>query len=443
MAALVMFTGAAIASALATQSDDQTLIRAGINPHPVHLMRPASAPLSAMARLGRAIFFDPRLSSSGKISCASCHSPAFAYAAPSTQAVMRAGPHLESEGLRAVPSLMYLERQPAFSIGADANETDAPTPLPIPANASQLARKTAADPTQAQSNLVPQGGLFWDGRVDTLQRQAHEPLLDPTEMDGGSDERVATKLRSAAYAPLMRELFGPTIFARPEAAVAQALFALARYQIEDPSFHRYASTFDAWLEGKARLTPSEARGYQAFNDPQRGNCAACHLDRPTPEGYPPLFTDHQFEALGIPRNVMLARNHDPEFYDLGLCGPKRMDLRTQARYCGFFLTPTLRNVATRAVFFHNGVYRSLHAVLDFYTYRDIAPQRTVPKNQSAVTSPAADLPSADFENIDRTDPPLDRSPGSPPALSPQDEADIIAFLGTLTDRGFSGRQSLR
>ena len=69
-----------------------------------------------MARLGKDIFFDTTLSSSGKIACASCHSPDHAYGPPNDAPVMLGGPNLASPGMRAVPSLTYLERQPEFSV---------------------------------------------------------------------------------------------------------------------------------------------------------------------------------------------------------------------------------------------------------------------------------------------------------------------------------------
>ena len=86
----------------------------GENPYPVRLVRPPVAPLSAMAQLGRQIFFDASLSSSGKLACASCHSPAHAYGPPGDAAGRCGGPELTRQGVRAVPSLMYLERQPQF-----------------------------------------------------------------------------------------------------------------------------------------------------------------------------------------------------------------------------------------------------------------------------------------------------------------------------------------
>ena len=111
---------------------------------------------------------------------------------------------------------------------------------------------------------------------------------------------------------------------------------------------------------------------------RKGDCAACHLDQPTADGQPPLFTDHQFEALGVPRNPNLALNANPDYYDLGICGPYRADLTKQTQYCGMFLTPTLRNAATRHVFFHNGVYHNLQQVLDFYDFRDTEPGKIYP-----------------------------------------------------------------
>jgi cytochrome c peroxidase len=293
--------------------------------------------------------------------------------------------------------------------------------------------KTAQSTAQTAVNIVPEGGLFWDGRVNTLQTQAYGPLLSPYEMDGGSVAQVVAKLQAAPYAAQFKALFGPVIFDTPSLALSEAMFAVARYQIEAQSFHPYSSKYDAWLEGKARLSPAEMRGYVLFNDPDKGDCAACHLSQPTPDGEPPLFTDHQYEALGVPRNPHLAVNDNAAYYDLGLCGPYREDLKAQTQYCGMFLTPTLRNSATRQVFFHNGVFHSLQQVLDFYNFRDTDPGRIYPKAADGTVQKFNDLPAQYAANIDNTDPPLDRKAGEKPALTKAQEADIIAFLKTLND----------
>jgi cytochrome c peroxidase len=407
----------------------------GRNPFPIRLVRPPAAPLSAMARLGRDVFFDTGLSSSRRLACASCHRPDQAYGPPAASPAMNGGPSLARQGARAAPSLMYLERQPNFSIGPDEEENETVNLAQLAAAGSDAPRlqKTALDTAATSANLVPQGGLFWDGRADTLQQQALFPLLSPLEMDGGSIGIVAANLQRASYAADFTQLFGQSIFDDAPLLVAEAMFAVARYQIEEPSFHPYSSKFDYWLEGRARLNQAELRGYVLFNDPQKANCGGCHLDRPTADGLPPLFTDHQFEALGAPRNPALAANRNPAYYDLGLCGPYRRDLASETRYCGMFTTPTLRNVATRRVFFHNGVYHTLQQVLDFYNFRDTRPERIYPARADGGIDKFGDLPPPYRANVDVTDAPFDREAGAPVAMSAGDEADIIAFLKTLTD----------
>jgi cytochrome c peroxidase len=388
-----------------------------------------------MARLGRRIFFDPHLSSSDRRACASCHSPLHAYGSPNDAPAMLGGPALSSQGVRAVPSLMYLERQPNFSIGPDNEENEAVSLTGLAARGRTAARaqKTAGHAAAGAANLVPQGGLFWDGRADTLQQQALYPLLSPFEMNGGNVGAVAGKLRRASYATRFVQLFGSAIFDAPPLAVAEALLAVGRYEFEAPSFHPYTSKFDFWLEGRARLRPAELRGYRLFNNPEKANCGGCHLDRPGADGLPPLFTDHQFEALGAPRNPSLGVNRNPAYYDLGICGPYRRDLANETQYCGLFATPTLRNVATRKVFFHNGVFHTLRQVLDFYDFRDTAPQRVYPRRADGAVAKFDDMPRPYRANIDTTDPPFDRKVGETPTMRPQDERDIIAFLQTLTD----------
>src|SRR3984885_2152710 len=243
---IVWFLGAGLMAGAVFAAEPQT--SPGENPNPIHLIRRPAQPLSAMARLGRELFFDTSLSSSGKIACASCHSPDHAYGPPNDASVMLGGADLKAQGARAVPSLTYLERQPEFSIGPD-------DPLNENPNVAQQAEigKTAvraqkiATQTAQSANIVPQGGLFWDGRADTLQIQAAGPLLDPREMDGGSMEIVAEKLRKAPYAQKFAALFGPNILRDSRLLTAEAMFAIGCYQIEDPSFHPYTSKYDYWL----------------------------------------------------------------------------------------------------------------------------------------------------------------------------------------------------
>jgi cytochrome c peroxidase len=414
----------------------------GDYPAPIAYAMPASAPLSAMAQLGKQLFYDTALSGSGRQSCASCHVPSLAYGPPAgSGAVMLGGAQLATPGVRAVPSLEYLYRQPAFSIGPENGETESAA-LQVVSAASAAAsnvHKSATDAQAAAANLVPQGGMFWDGRMNTLQQQVSGPLFSEYEMNAGSPEIVTVKIKAAAYAPQFQRLFGPNVFKDSALMLSEALFAIGRYQIEDASFHPFSSKYDAWVQGKTRFQADEVRGFLAFNDPARGNCAACHLALPSRDRLPPLFTDTQFEALGVPRNPAIPANRQAEYADLGVCGPYRTDLSDQLQYCGMFVTPTLRNVATRHAFFHNGAYQSLQQVMDFYNLRDVAPQKIYPMDSNGRPKKFDDLPAAYRANIDTTDAPFNRVLAQAPAMSARDVSDIIAFLKTLND-GYDQRK---
>ena len=403
----------------------------GINAEPVRLVRPAVRPLSEMARIGRDLFFDTRLSASGRLSCAGCHDPARAYGPPDDRSAPLGGLGGRDEGRRAVPSLRYVDRVPTFGIGPDEVVEGAASPVSL-ARPGAPPRKVAG----AAAALVPAGGLFWDGRAGSLQLQAMGPLFNPEEMANRDTAALARRLR-AAYGSRLAALIGAPAVEDPRRLVYEAAYAVVRFELEDPSFHPYSSKYDAYLEGRARLTAAEARGLAAFDDPARGNCAACHLDRPDAAGRPPVFTDFQYEALGVPRNAALPANRDTGSYDLGLCGPARTDLARERQYCGMFRTPSLRNVATRGVFFHNGRYHRLEDVLAFYALRDTKPDSVYPRGADGRLRRFDDLPPADTANVDVADRPFGARPGAGSPLGAQDRRDIIAFLRTLTD-GYGG-----
>jgi cytochrome c peroxidase len=361
--------------------------------------------------VGRQIFFDPSLSASGRQACASCHSPTHAYGPPNGLAVQLGGAALNRQGARAVMTLRYaLNRTPVWS------------------------KQFVSNPVERllEGDEPPVGGFGWDGRFNSLHEQAEFPLLAPNEMANPSRMAVVEKLRRARYAGEFRRLFGRRIFQHPERAYARALLALERFELEDPSFHPYSSRFDAWLDGTAALDAQELRGLALFDDPRRGNCASCHPDRKGADGSHPLFTDYQFEALGVPRNPQLRANAARGYFDQGLCGPLRSDRAAQQQYCGMFKTPTLRNVAARSVFFHNGRFHTLRVALRFYVQRDTDPQLWYPAEKNAVVK-FDDLPAASRGNVDVTDLPLTLGKGAQPIWNDAEIDDVIAFLKTLSD----------
>jgi cytochrome c peroxidase len=376
----------------------------------------SAAPLAtaeSQAALGRALFFDPGLSASGRLACASCHSPARAYGPPNDLAIQLGGPDLKSPGIRAVPSLAYtLNRTPIWSIEqpADPNES-------------------IGDP-----DIAPKGGFGWDGRYDRLRDQAAFPLYAPNEMANAGAAAVAARLARAPYAGRFRALFGAHVFDDPTAAVRLALTAIETFELSDRSFHRFSSRFGAWLDGKAALSEQELRGKALFEAPDGGNCASCHPDTRGADGSHPLFTDFHFEAVGVPRNGGIPANANPAWFDLGLCGPLRTDQAAQQTWCGMFKTPTLRNVATRGAFFHNGRFRTLRETLEFYVQRDTDPGRWYPCRADGSINRFDDLPAALRPNVDTLDAPLNRQAGEAPVWNAADIDAVIAFLTTLNDR---------
>ena len=106
----------------------------------------AGAPLSAVAQLGKKLFFDVRLSASGRQSCASCHDPRTAYAPDNDLAVQLGGSDLKQPGIRAVPSLDYMETTPVFEIGPESLfEVEGATPATVASHpAGQNARRQGA-----------------------------------------------------------------------------------------------------------------------------------------------------------------------------------------------------------------------------------------------------------------------------------------------------------
>lgn len=370
----------------------------------------SSAPSNkGMTEIGKLAFFDPSLSASGRQSCASCHSPDHAYGPPNGLAVQLGGADMKHYGTRAVPSLRYLRRVPIWT------HTYA----------------SSAKERMEDGDNMPSGGYTWDGRFDRPADQAAFPLLNPDEMANADAAAVASRLSRSAYAARFRAVFGQDIFSRPADALAALGKSLERFQFDDPSFQPFDSKFDRVLDGKAQFTTQEARGFSLFVDPERGNCASCHLVDKGAAGAHPTLSDYNFQTLGVPRNPEIPANADPKYYDLGLCGPMRTDKTDNKWYCGMFRTPTLRNTATRQVFFHNGRFHTLEDALRFYVQRDTNPGKWYP--HAGGQQQFDDLPVQYQSNVDHRTAPMTNHKGGKPVWSDSDIRDVIAFLETLND----------
>ncbi|MDE2595022.1 MAG: c-type cytochrome [Burkholderiales bacterium] len=364
-----------------------------------------------LAELGRKIFFDPSLSASGKQACASCHNPAHAYGPANALPVQKGGPHLTDTGFRNTPALRYLHGPFAFT-------------------------EHFVDLADGKQNAGPAGGRTWDGRVNLAREQALMPLLDAKEMANQNLSEVVARVRKAPYAQEFDELLSPPgthILDDEEGVISWLTSAIEFFEQSVEDFHPFTSKYDAYLKGRTSLTPSELRGVKLFTNKDKANCATCHPVTAISAALPfPRFTDFEYTALGVPRNRAISANRDPAFHDLGLCGPLRKDLMDKPEYCGRFRTPTLRNVALRRSFFHNGVFHSLHEVLAFYATRDTDPARWYGKDRRGKVIRFDDLPDAYHGNVNQ-DAPFKPLPNGRPRLNEQDIRDLEAFLRTLTD----------
>jgi cytochrome c peroxidase len=248
-------------------------------PHPED-----NLPSAARVELGRMLFFDPRLSGSGVVACATCHNPGFAWA----------------DGLeRAVGHAMK--------------------PLP---------RRT---PTIL--NLAWAEALFWDGRAGTLEEQALGPIASPDEMNLPLDALVPKLTAIPEYAAMFEAAY-------PGEGIAVATIAKAIATFERTIVSGDAP-FDRWIAGDESAIGADAvRGFVLFNGKAR--CATCH------EGW--RFTDDSFHDIGVPGDDR-GRGAVLEGIDA-------------VQYA--FKTPTLRNVAERAPYMHDGSEPALEDTIALY-----------------------------------------------------------------------------
>jgi cytochrome c peroxidase len=272
---------------------------------PQGFAHPAAEPdTPARAALGRRLFHDARLSGGGTRSCAACHDPARAF----TDGRARSAPLPGRDALRNAPTVI---------------------------------------------NAGLQVGSFYDLRTTYLEDQVADVVGSPSEMHGSLDATAALLAADSGYARAFAAAFpAPTDGAVNGTRVRTALAAYLR------SLNGLNSRADRALRGdSAAWTPTERRGFNLFMG--KAKCATCHFAPLYNGTVPPLYQDAEVEVIGVPsRPVWRGARVDP---DSG-----RFRLTRAAPHLHAFKTPTVRNVALTAPYMHNGVYRTLDEVVDFY-----------------------------------------------------------------------------
>lgn len=284
-----------------------------------------NAPTPARVQLGKMLFFDPRLSGDGNMSCATCHNPMFGW----------------SDGL-------------ATARGVRSTPLDRATPTIVNTGFNSL--------------------QMWDGRKKTLEDQAMGPMESNAEMNMDLERLFKWLNDSEGYRAAFAEAYpGEPIDAT---TLSKAIAAYERTVTSNDS------PFDCWLRGeRSAMTPQQVRGFRLFTDPDKGNCAVCHSA--------PNFTDNGFPNLGL-------ASFGKDEPDLG-----RFLVKPIAKMRGAFKTPTLRDVALTAPYFHDGSAKTLMEVVEHYARGGEVKTNLSPNMK-----------------------PLD--------LTQQDKEDLVAFLEALT-----------
>jgi cytochrome c peroxidase len=285
----------------------------------------------AVIELGRTLFFDPALSANNLRACASCH-----------------------------------QSQKAFTDGLALSQSFEPGKM--------LTRNA---PTVV--NAVLQRKLFHDGRAFTFEDQAGQVMSNPLEMHNDFSQ-VAVKLRNS---PGYVEWFRAAYAGSEDTIITNRsiLTAIAEYE---RSLIGTNSRFDRTITGRADvMSPDEKAGFNIFMG--KGNCASCHFLPLFNGTMPPEYVETEWEILGVPGPVKNGKQTLDD--DIGRA--KVIDVPI---FYHAFKTPTLRNVELTGPYMHNGVFRTLEEVIEFYDHgggRGLGykvPYQTLPSDSLHLTS---------------------------------------------------------
>jgi len=372
-------------------------------------------------QLGKLLYEDENLSLNRNQSCASCHSlkpvqqqNAFPKLVPAfvdpenfkKSTAISSGSFPHRKGTLNAPSVGYAAFSPLFHLDEEG---------------------------------LYVGGQFWNGRASNLTEQAKKPFLNPVEMAMSSEWSVVSRLReNERYRKLFWQMYRLDLAAVPYikdkrlsaitlAAVTEIYDRMAKAISafeQSPVFNKFNSKFDYVLADITKFTQIEEKGFELFNG--KANCVACHVSEKTSDEdgnvVPPMFTDFTYDNIGLPRNVKIPKNPEP---NSGLGG--RSDivaLDPDGDEIGKHKVMSLRNIAITPPYGHNGVFATLEQIVHFYNTRD-------------TLGWVSDNQDSGFATSGWPDPEIDQNVNHDElgnlGLTTDEEKAIVAFMKTLTD----------
>ncbi len=262
----------------------------------------------ALRQIGKALFYDTRLSGNLQMSCASCHHP-----------------------------------DKAFTDGLQKSQ-------------SNIMGKTVMRNSPTLLNAVYADRYFYDMRAFTLEQQAEHVIFNENEFDTAYEELLQKLNEDDAYPTQFKAVFGESQITRKMLSKALASYVL--------SLQSFNSEFDQYVRGEQEAISEEVRlGFNLFMG--KAACGTCHF-APTFAGLmPPYFSKNESEILGVLKTPHALRKKLDEDEGRMVNG---LHYENVWIYEKSFKTPTVRNIEKTAPYFHNGAYVNLDLVVDFYNH---------------------------------------------------------------------------
>lgn len=365
---------------------------------------PSQVSFETKSQLGESLFSDQNLSLNRTQSCATCHNPEHAFIDDRLNdenniPAVSTGDDGVSLGDRNTPTAAYSQFSPDFHIGLKQRFN-----------------------SQQSDYFGPLGGQFVDGRELDLEGQAGAPPTNPIEMGMPNKASVVERIKeNKDYVDSFEFIFGRDIFDDVELTYAAMAESIAAFEKTD-EFNPFDSKYDRFLKGEYQYDPlsKAAAGKALFFSQQFTNCATCHQLFPNSTAQE-TFSSYEYHNIGVPKNVNVrqANGKPDDFVDAGLLDNSQIENELER---GKFKTPTLRNVAVTEPYMHNGVFRDLKTVIEFYDHFLAGSEH--------LNNPETELPWRDPE-VTENQSTVELADGS--KLSDDDVEALICFLRTLTD----------